>query len=67
MQDKAVERDFLYFSHIGNRALRIGGWKLVSAKEFTNEWELYDLANDRAEMVDLAAKHPDRTREIAAR
>lgn len=66
-QDGTVKRDFLYFSHIGNRALRIGDWKLVSAKEFDNDWELYDLASDRAEMVNLAARHPDRVREMAAR
>jgi arylsulfatase len=66
-QDGSVKRDFLYFSHIGNRASRIGDWKLVSAKEFDNDWELYDLASDRAEMVNLAAKHPDRVREMAAR
>lgn len=65
--DGRVERDFLFFSHIGNRALRDGDWKLVSSKEFDNQWELYNLADDRCEENDLAAKEPDRVRQMAER
>lgn len=42
----------------GNRAIRVGSWKLVSAKG--GPWELYDLATDRTELNDLARQHPER-------
>lgn len=51
----------LYWEHQGNAAVRIGAWKLV--KEYPNDWELFDLAADRAENRDLSRQHP----EIAAR
>lgn len=47
----------------GNRAIRIGRWKLVSAKG--GPWELYDLATDRTELNDLAHQHPDRVDAMA--
>lgn len=46
-----------------DRGLRDGDWKLVS---FRNQpWELYNLAEDRTELHDLAAKHPDRAKRMA--
>ncbi|MDR2848961.1 MAG: arylsulfatase [Verrucomicrobiota bacterium] len=66
-KDGAVTRDAIYFSHEGNRALRVGDYKLVSAKRDGGVWELYDLANDRAEQNNLAATQPDRVRDMAAR
>jgi arylsulfatase len=43
----------------GSRALRDGSCKLLwDAGE--KRWELYDLATDRAETVDLADQHPER-------
>ena len=39
-------------------------WKLVSEGN-NGEWELYDLAKDRSETHDLAAKQPDRVRDLA--
>ncbi len=47
----------------GNRAIRIGPWKLVSAKG--RPWELYDLATDRTERNDLAQQHPERVDAMA--
>ncbi len=38
--------------------MRQGKWKLV-AKNPSGAWELYDMAKDRAETNDLAAKHPE--------
>lgn len=47
----------LFFEHQGNRAVRIGKWKLVA---FDDEpWELYDFTEDRTEMNNLVEKHPD--------
>jgi arylsulfatase len=57
-----LPRKSLWWLHEGNRALRQGDWKVVAAKG--KPWELYDLANDRSESFDLAAKHPNRLQEM---
>jgi arylsulfatase len=67
VRDGGVTRDELFFSHEGNRALRAGDYKLVSAREDQNAWELFNLATDRCEQHNLAAKQPDRVRDMAAR
>ncbi|MDB4747638.1 arylsulfatase, partial [Akkermansiaceae bacterium] len=41
----------------GSRAIREGDWKLVWDKN-VKKWELYNLAEDRTEMHDLAEKKP---------
>jgi arylsulfatase A-like enzyme len=64
--DGSVARDYLYWYHSGNRAIRVGDWKLVSAGQ-DGPWELYDLSTDRCESNDLAAQHPDKVQELAAR
>lgn len=65
--DGAVTREALYFSHEGNRALRMGDFKLVSAKRDGDAWSLYDLARDRGEQQDLAMQQPERVRAMAVR
>lgn len=62
---KPVEREAIYWEHEGNRAVRVGDWKLV-AKGATNPWELYDIAHDRSEMHNLAEVEPERVREMGA-
>ncbi len=62
-----VSRDNLFFHHEGNRALRMGDYKLVSAREDRDAWELFNLATDRCEQTNLAAAQPDRVRDMAAR
>ena len=59
--------DELYFHHEGNRGLRQGDYKLVSAREDKNDWELYNLAADRSELQNLAQKEPDRVKSMARR
>jgi arylsulfatase len=49
--------------HEGNRAVRVGDWKLVAAGN-NAPWELYDLKTDRAESNNLAAAHPEKVREL---
>jgi arylsulfatase len=66
-RDGAATREFVYFNHAGNRALRMGRWKAVSAKMDGDDWELYDLAADRCEQVNLAARDPDRLRSLTRR
>ncbi len=51
---KKVERDAIYWEHEGNRAVRVGDYKLV-AKGAAAPWELYNLAVDRSEQNDLAS------------
>ncbi len=66
-KDDSVTRDNLFFNHEGNRALRRGDYKLVSAREDRNAWELFNLADDRCEQHNLATEQPDRVRDMAAR
>ena len=54
----------IYWEHEGNRAIRIGKWKLV-AKGANGAWELYDLDADRSELYNLATVHEDRAKEMA--
>ncbi len=54
----------VFWEHEGNRAVRIGDWKLVS--KHPGGWELYDIQSDRTETADLAAAQPERVREMAA-
>ena len=56
----------IFWEHEGNRAIRIGKWKLV-AKGANGAWELYDLNADRSELNDLSEKHQERTKEMADR
>lgn len=65
--DAPLPRDFLFWHHEGNRALRMGDWKLVSSQTDNHAWELYDLKTDRTETSNLAAAQPERVRDMAAR
>jgi len=62
--DVTVDRDFLWWLHEGNRAIRVGDWKLVAAKD--DPWELYDLRSDRAESQNLAQERPGKAKELEA-
>ena len=66
-KDVPVPRDFLYFHHENNRALRIGDWKLVSKRPDTNDYALYNLSRDRSEQVNLANKEKERVISMANR
>ena len=60
--DSTIERDYLWWFHSGNRALRVGDWKIVS--EGDGPWELYDLSTDRCESKNLIAEQPQRAAEL---
>lgn len=70
-RDGGVKRPHLYFHHEGNRALRVGDWKLVN-ESLVNQgtpndrWALYNLATDRCEMRDRSVDEPERLREMRA-
>ena len=61
--DKPLARDAIYWEHERNRAVRVGDWKLVAKQG--QPWELYDLATDRVESTNVAAKHPDKVKQFA--
>ncbi len=63
--ERTIARDFLWFSHQGNRALRVGDWKIAAAGPHS-PWELYDLRTDRSEICNLAATDPGKVRDLAA-
>lgn len=75
-QDSALEHRAVYFAHEGNRAVRMGDWKIVSGgimhgpygkwKTLTRmPWQLYDMKNDRSELKDLSAEYPERVARMA--
>ena len=53
-----IPRDYLCWEHHGNRAIRMGDWKLV-AKGETAPWELYNIPADRTETQDLVGEKPE--------
>ncbi len=61
-KDQIIVRDSLWWLHEGNRAVRVGDWKLVAADR--DPWELYDMKTDRAEQHDLADKMPGKVKEL---
>ena len=61
-KDVTIPRESLWWLHEGNRAIRVGDWKLVAAKD--DAWELYDLKSDRAEQHNLAAEMPEKVKEL---
>jgi arylsulfatase len=69
---EAPTRTAQYFELGGQRAYVDGNWRLATRHDrgapFENDvWELYDLDTDPNELVDLAARHPDKVRELVAK
>jgi arylsulfatase A-like enzyme len=77
--DAPSARTTQYFEMFGNRAIYHEGWiaattppaapwllGLTAMPEVVNgySWELYNIANDYSEANDLAAKNPDKLREL---
>ena len=57
---------------MGHRALYVDGWKAVTRHTpgvafDDDDWELYHVAEDRSECVDLAGEQPERLAEMVAR
>jgi arylsulfatase A-like enzyme len=76
-KDGSVQHDYLWWLHEGSRAIRVGDWKLVAAspslrgrgrnaQEEPGAWELFNVAEDRAETNNLAGQMPDKVKELAA-
>jgi len=72
-RNESIKRDYLFWEHEGNRAIRVGNWKLVAAvqkaKVFTpadeNVWELFDMDKDPSETNNLSSTYPDKVRELS--
>jgi arylsulfatase len=70
--DNPIDREALFWEHEGNRAIRLGKWKLVARawtdSEFgrsdLNKWELYDLEADRTELYNLSEQYPERVKDM---
>jgi len=60
--DKNIVRDALCFEHQGNRAVRLGDFKLVAKNK--DPWELYDVSEDRTELNNLIEKLPEKAKEM---
>ncbi|MEZ6132775.1 MAG: arylsulfatase [Planctomycetaceae bacterium] len=65
-EGQPLNRDAIYWEHEGNRAIRVGDWKLV-AKGAKGPWELYNIRVDRAEQTNLAEREPERVETLAAK
>lgn len=64
-QNGRIDREALYWEHEGNRAVRVGDWKLV-AKGRNGPWELYNMSRDRSELHNMAGAEPTRVRILSA-
>ncbi|MHC4640308.1 MAG: arylsulfatase [Planctomycetota bacterium] len=60
---KRKPHDVLYWQFGKGKAIRIGDFKLV--KYGNSDWELYDMANDRTELNNLAARFPEKAKEMS--
>ena len=64
-----TESDWIGWELFGNRAIRQGDWKLtylLKGAGGSNDWKLYNLKNDPAELHDLSRENPDRRNELLA-
>jgi arylsulfatase A-like enzyme len=64
-----TRKDMQHFELLGDRAIWYRGWKAVArhpkGTDFeADQWELYHLDGDFAEIDDLAAQQPDKLREM---
>ena len=53
----------LYWRSGDAKAIRSGDWKLIISGKTHEQW-LYNLANDKSETTDLAAKNPAKVKEL---
>ncbi|MFD2904027.1 arylsulfatase [Sphingobacterium anhuiense] len=57
-KNKIDRPEGLFWERAGNRAARIGKWKLISTWP-SYKWELYNLENDPTEIKDVASQNHD--------
>jgi len=62
--NQPIDREALYWEHEGNRAVRMGDWKLVA--KHGKPWELYDISVDRIETNNLIDEKPELASKLKA-
>lgn len=67
--DAPDERTVQYYEMLGNRGIYKDGWKAVTNHTFNDtfeedEWELYHVAEDYSECHNVAARYPDKLKEL---
>lgn len=75
---KSLDREAIFWEHEGNRAVRLGKYKLISraskkrsflwdkVEELEQEdWELFNMETDRTEMNDIASEHKELVAEMS--
>jgi len=65
LKGKTLPERSIFVEHEGNRMVRRGDWKIVSAQYTCDRWELYNIRNDRTEQNNLASKYPEKVRQLA--
>ena len=61
-----IHTEPIFWEHEGNKAVRLGEFKLVMEwKRENNNWELYNIDNDRSETNNLAAVYPEKVKELS--
>jgi arylsulfatase len=60
--DGSVAHDYFWWYHDGNRAIRLGDWKLVA--DHDKPFELYNIRTDRSESHNVAADYPGKVKEL---
>jgi arylsulfatase len=62
---KREGHQYIGFEHFNEKAL-IGAdrWKILKKPGKDTKWELYDLNNDRTEMYDVSAQHPEKVKAM---
>jgi len=65
-KDEDLLNRAFFWEHEGNKAVRLGKYKLVSKwkKESEYNWELYDLETDRSELNNLIGIMPEKAKEM---
>ena len=65
LHGQTVKRETpLHFQFNTDRAIRDGDWKAVSFRG--QAWELYNVAQDRTELNDLATQHPEKLESLTS-
>ena len=71
VKEKVTEEDkedyqTIFAEHEGNRMVRLGDWKLVATHYTGQDWELYNIKEDRTEQNNLAPQYPEMVKELEA-
>ena len=66
-ENKRIHTEPIFWEHEGNKAVRLGKYKLVSTweKDVETKWELYDMDVDRTEMNDLTEQMPEKVKKMS--